>query len=315
MIIPSETSWLRSLVSLQGSVLPRVWKRLVGATVVAVLVTILHHDQQLFKTSLTTVPFTLVGLALSIFLGFRNNTSYDRYWEGRKLWGALVNASRSLCRQVLTLIVDTGQDPDASAGEIRALQRSMIQRLMAFVHALRLHLREQAWSSELRPFLSVSELEALSPERNVPIALVQSLGLSVQKAWRSGWLHAQHVPVLDASLSELTAIQGGCERIKATPLPYCYTALIRRIVAVYCFALPFGIIDSVGLLTPLVVFMVGHAFLGLDAIGSEIENPFGEDENDLPLAALSRLIEINLRQRLGEADLPDALTPLHGLLL
>jgi len=163
--------------------------------------------------------------------------------------------------------------------------------------------------------LSEGELTALAPERNIPAALLHDMGLRVQRAWLRGWLHAVHVPALDASLTELTAIQGGCERIKSTPLPFCYTALIRRIVAVYCLALPFGIIDTVGLLTPLVVFLVAYAFFGLDAIGTEIENPFGTDDNDLPLSALSRLIEINLRQRLGEADLPEPLQPVNGLLL
>jgi ion channel-forming bestrophin family protein len=315
MIIPGESSWLRSLLLNRGTVLPRIWPRLLATTVLGVGVTVLQHQTQLFKASLTTVPFTLVGLALSIFLGFRNNTSYDRYWEGRRLWGALVNASRSLCRQILTLLLEPLDSGDVRIKELGDLQRDMVYALIAFVHALRLHLREQPWREELRPYLPEAEWQALGPERNIPVALVHSLGLKLQQAARRGWVHPFHLAALDASLTELTAIQGGCERIKSTPLPYCYTALIRRIVSVYCLTLPFGIIDTVGLLTPLVAFMVGYAFFGLDAIGSEIENPFGTDDNDLPLAALSRLVEINLRQRLGETDLPEPLRPQDGLLL
>jgi putative membrane protein len=315
MIVSTESSWLHSLVPRRGSVLPRIWRRLLVITLLGVAATVLHHETQIFRASLTSVPFTLVGLALSIFLGFRNNASYDRFWEGRKLWGALVNAARSLCRQILSQIVAPDGADHGQSKEIRDLQRDMVYRVIAFVHALRLHLREQPWPEELRPFLPEEEIRALAPERNVPVALLQGLALRVQEAWRRGWLHPFHVPALDAGLTELTAIQGGCERIKSTPLPFCYTAKIRRIVAVYCYALPFGLIDTVGLVTPVVVLMVGYAFFGLDAIGSEIEDPFGVDENDLPLSALSRSIEINLRQRLGETDLPEPVQPRDGVLL
>ena len=123
-----------------------------------------------------------------------------------------------------------------------------------------------------------------------------------------------HLPVLEASLTEITTVQGACERIKSTPIPGSYTILIHRIVALYCLGLPFGIVSSVGLMTPVVVAIVAYAFYGLDAVGTEIENPFGTDENDLPLSALSRMIEVNLRQRLGESELPELLRPVDGIL-
>ncbi len=115
-------------------------------------------------------------------------------------------------------------------------------------------------------------------------------------------------------MTEITGIQGACERIKSTPIPASYTVLIHRIVALYCLGLPFGIVTSVGALTPVVVAIVAYAFYGLDAVGSEIENPFGHDPNDLPLTALSRMIEVNLRQGLGEDELPPLLEPVDGIL-
>jgi len=117
-------------------------------------------------------------------------------------------------------------------------------------------------------------------------------------------------------LSDLCDVQGGCERIKSTPIPWSYTVLMHSIVAVYCFALPFGLIDTTKLLTPLVVALIAYAFLGLDAVGDELEEPFGSDYNDLPLTTLSRMIEVNLRQLLGESELPPLLTPdAHGVLV
>ena len=123
-----------------------------------------------------------------------------------------------------------------------------------------------------------------------------------------------HLPVLEQSLTDLTDIQGACERIKSTPIPSSYTVLIHRIVALYTFSLPFGIVDAVGIATPVVVAIIAYAFFGLDAVGEEIEEPFGTDINDLPLSTLSRMIEINLRQTLGEAEVPDVLRPVDGVL-
>jgi ion channel-forming bestrophin family protein len=123
-----------------------------------------------------------------------------------------------------------------------------------------------------------------------------------------------HAPVLEASLTQLTDIQGGCERIKSTPIPFSYTALIHRIVALYCFGLPFGLTDTIKALTPIVVAIISYAFFGLDAVGDELEEPFGTDMNDLPLTALSTAIEINIRRRIGDTDLPAQPVPVNNVL-
>ena len=106
-------------------------------------------------------------------------------------------------------------------------------------------------------------------------------------------------------MTEILGIQGGCERIKATPIPYAYNVLLHQIVGVYCLSMPFGIVEKVGVMTPLVVLLISYAFFSLDAIGEEIEDPFGLDMNDLPLESMSRMIEGNLRERIGETDLRD----------
>jgi putative membrane protein len=296
-----------------------MYGRLLFTTLLAGAVTVTDLKFGFFHPDLTTLPFTLIGLALGIFLGFRNNTSYDRFWEGRKLWGALVNTTRTLTRQILTFVGEqpgagTGGAPAVDAEAVEKFRREMVHRLIAYVHCFRMHLRDQNHLSELSPMLTDTEIERLQGELNRPTAILQSMGYRFRDAWQRGWIHPMHLPVLEQSLTALTDIQGGCERIKSTPIPLSYTSLIHQIVAIYCFALPFGIVKTVGYLTPLVVGIVAYAFFGLDAIGDEIENPFGTDANDLPLSGLSRMIEVNLRQRLGEADLPPLLKPKGGLL-
>jgi ion channel-forming bestrophin family protein len=303
MIVTPRLRWLQLVLRWRGSILPRIWFRVLVSTTVAVGVVLfdeLVHPRRL----LTVVPFTLVGLAISIFLGFRNNTSYDRFWEGRKLWGSFVNTSRTMARQVGTLIHDRS---GKAAGEVRALQRAMIYEIIAYIHCVRLHLRDQRDYAELAPLLPEALLRALPAQSNAPIAILQRLSEQILEATKRGWLDPLHVPLLEKCVSDFTDIQGGCERIKNTPIPFSYTVLIHQIVAIYCLGLPFGIEREVGFFTPLVVLFVSYAFFGLDAIGDEIEDPFGEDLNDLPISALSRMIEVNLRQGLGETELP----PLH----
>jgi len=317
-MLVARRTWFQHLVTVRGSVFQRIWPRLFLTVSVAALVTLLHERWGWFDVSLTTLPFTLIGVPLGIFLGFRNNTAYDRFWEGRKLWGHLVNTTRTFTRQVLCLVGPMPGAPPLSRedeGELRALHRELVHTTVAFVHALRHHLRDTDPFSDLHGILPRDLVERLGPELNRPIAILHHLGERLRDAWQRGWIHDHHMPAFEGTLCALTDIQGGCERIKSTPIPASYTVLIHRIVAFYSFALPFGIVDSAGPWTPIVVLLIGHAFYGLDAIGDEIENPFGFDENDLPLATLSRMIEVNLRQRLGETALPPLLVPRDGVAL
>jgi putative membrane protein len=334
MIIVGRNSWLSVLFKWRGTPLARTWRRVLFVTVVAAVITTVDLlNETHFHPNLTPLPFQLVGLALGIFLGFRNNTSYDRFWEGRKLWGALVNTSRTFTRQALTLVGNVpdgrratdgastpypgagpseGSGPDAEA--LRAFHVEMVRRMAAYVHCLRHHLRDEEPFEKMSEFLPAREVQALRLESNWPAALLQTMAHRIRHAWERGWIHPQHVPALDASLTSLCDIQGGCERIKSTPIPFSYTALIHRIVALYCFALPFGIVATVGAYTPVVVAIISYAFFGLDAVGDEIEDPFGKDANDLPLTSLSTMIEINVRQRIGDQDLPARVQPVDGVL-
>ena len=219
MIVPTTTKWYSTLLYWTGTTLRRTWRRILLVTVVASLVTYAHEAHAMFEQNMTTTPFALVGVALSIFLGFRNNTSYDRFWEGRKLWGALVNQARSTARQVVTLVEPP---PEPSDGAIEE-PRQLVYGIIGYVHALRLHLRDQDGVEELEPFFDRDFLQALRSEVNRPVAILTRLGKKFSACWHEGRVHPLHLPMLEASLQRLTDIQGGCERIKATPIPYSYT--------------------------------------------------------------------------------------------
>lgn len=311
MIVKRELSWLQMLVSFRGSALARTMPRIAAITASSIVVTVVELLTHIDVYSLTVAPFTLIGVALAIFLGFRNNAAYDRYWEGRKLWGQMVNSARSFTREVLTLLVPADE---GSAAAVRQFQQDLVRRMMAYTHSLRHHLRETRPFDELANYLPQDDVTALQAEKNVPNAILLDIARRVHGAWRDGWISDFHVGVIERTLTDITNVQGGCERIKNTPIPFAYTILTHRIVAMYCFALPFGIVHTVGWLTPVVVLLISYAFLGLDDIGDEIDDPFGTQEQHLPLTALCRTIEVNLLQAIGVDDVPELLQPVNGVL-
>lgn len=316
MIVGIPKTWLRMTLMVKGSTLPHTWKRIAVTTAFSTAMTLLWGVWELDRFTLSTTPFALVGVALSIFLGFRNNTSYDRFWEGRKLWGRMVNVSRTLTRQLLTLIHPGPRTTPTEKKQAADFTHALVRRHVAYVHAFRLHLRDAIWEewTQLDPFIGEDERNALKDESNRPFALAYKTGELVASAHRKGWIDSHLLARIDDSLTEIIGVQGACERIKSTPVPFAYQVLTHRFVGVYCIALTFGIHDTVGLATPFVVAFVSFAFFGLDAIGDEIEEPFGFDPNDLPLMGLSRMIEVNLRQRLDDEQIPPLHSPRNGVL-
>jgi len=308
MIVRDRPNGLRLFLTMRGSVLPSIWKSLTITTLLAIVVTISHGQLWDHKIKLTVVPFTLMGLPLAIFLGFRNNSAYDRYWEGRKLWGELVLRSRNFARQCLSLIDEgpAGGTPDAPA-----LRERMIRRAIAYAHALRHQLRRSDAGADVAPHLLPAEWTALSQRVNLSQALMLEMGADLARCRRAGMLDSVRATALDATMSAMVATAASCERIKNTPVPFSYTLLLHRTAYLYCYLLPFGLVDAIGYLTPLVVAIVAYTFYGLDALGDEIEEPFGLSPNDLPLDAICRAIEIDLRDALGETELPPPLLPVN----
>ena len=315
MIVRDRPNGLRLFLTMRGSVLPSIWKSLAITTLLALAVTLSHGRLWEHKIHLTIIPFTLMGLPLAIFLGFRNNSAYDRYWEGRKLWGELVLRSRNFARQCLSLI-DDGDAADTPEGraEAAALRTRMVRRGIAFAHAVRHLLRRTDPGDDIAAHLSPAEWAAVRGRPNVSHALMLEMGADLARCRRAGMLDSVRAAALDATMSAMVGSAASCERIKNTPVPFSYTLLLHRTAYMYCYLLPFGLVDSIGYLTPLVVAIVAYTFYGLDALGDEIEEPFGLSPNDLPLDAICRAIEIDLRDALGDTELPPPLLPVNSWL-
>jgi len=311
VIVREPLSGWQLFYQLRGSIVPRIAGKLATCTGIALLVTLAHVFVHQWKITLTTVPFSLIGLALAIFLGFRNNAAYDRYWEGRKLWGELVFRARSIARQVQTLVQ---LEAPAGFAEDADPRRAFVLRTIAFCHALRHQLRAGDPRPDFDRLLPAAEAQACACARRPADWLLWRNGEELGALLRAGRLHAALAAEVDRNLSGMAAVAAGCERIRNTPMPFAYILLLHRTAWLYCFLLPFGLVDTVGFLTPVVVAIVAYTFFGLDALGDEIEEPFGTADNQLPLDALCREVEINLREALGETALPPALQPVEGRL-
>ena len=248
------------------------------------------------------VSLTVIGLALSIFLGSRVRFSYDRWWEGRKLWGRMINRSRIITRQFLNFI----EGPEEDSKAIIELKHRLIIRHIAYVHVLRVVLRSQSIPEDESCvlYLSQAELEQLSKESNPCNALIQMQGDDLQRAYNQGWLSHHMLQQIDLSLVELLDVQGGKERIKKTPIPASFTYFSTRLVFVYSILLAIGLVKALNWWTIPTVMMVGFIFRIIDTAGRLIENPFSTFFYGLPLNAISRTIERNLCDRIGREVRP-----------
>ncbi|HVI90982.1 MAG TPA: bestrophin family ion channel [Dongiaceae bacterium] len=316
IVRPRPSAWQLFFI-LRGSVVPHIAPQILLAALLGFAVAIGQRYYPVFFPSFTIVPFSLIGLAFSIFLGFRNSASYERYWEGRKLWGQLVIDTRSLARQALTLMGPSGKEPSGTTetAEARAMAQVMIRKLIAFTYALKHHLRGTDAATDLAKLWPSDDAATPLGRSNVPDAVLLSLSTDLRQCRDRQWVSDQLLRAMDERLTSLATVLAACERIRNTPLPFAYTLLLHRTAYLYCFLLPFGLVETIGLMTPLVVAIVSYTFFGLDALGDDIEEPFGDLPNDLPLDALSRAIEINLREAMGERDLPPPLAPVDFCLM
>ena len=266
----------------------------VAAIVLSLSCAVVAFHGQLFhwKVTLTSAPFSLMGVALAIFLGFRINVSYERYWEARRLWGAVLVEARNLARQALTL---PGIARDA---------RPFVLGLTGFATAMRNQLRGQPRDHALAGLLPEPLIERLRDARFAPALVLLWLGDQV-RGWReTGRIDSMAAQQIECSLNELSGALGGCERIAGTPMPFTYSVILHRSAYLYCMLLPFGLIDTIGLMTPLIVAFVSYTFFALEALSDEIEDPFGTMPNDLALDTMVACIDASLREMLGETPPP-----------
>ena len=291
MIVRPHLHWFRLLFVWRGSVLPYLVTRLLLVLAVSVASVLLRGwwMSEHAASALSIPPFTLMGIALAIFLGFRNSVSYERFWEARKQWGALLIAARSLTREVASFA------PDETA-----LQRRVARTLAAFIYALKHQLRGTDPDADLACRLDAEVHQRVAATRFVPPAILLVLAGDLAAAQRRGSISDVQLQSMNRNLNLLTEASGACERIANTPIPYTYRVLMNRTVMVYCLLLPVGLSTAIGWLTPLIAVFVAYTFLALDVIGEQIEEPFGTEPNDLALASMCHAIEVSVSELVGE---------------
>lgn len=292
MIVRPKPRLMDIALAWRGSILPRLVGRLAAITIISAAAVLFAQWRPGTFSQISAIPFTLIGLALSIFMSFRNNACYDRWWEGRKLWGQLIIASRSFARQTAALDL--------------AERKPLLHGLCGFAGGLAARLRGEEEAAAIGRWSQVRDWTALP---NPTDAVLRDIGFQCLTLAREGRISDIHYSVLETTLTELCHVQGGCERIAATPLPFAYSLLLHRTAHIFCLALPFALAGTLGWWTPLPVLLVSYTFFGLDALGDELEDPFGADPNDLPLDTMTRIVERDLLAALGERELPPPILP------
>lgn len=243
---------------------------------------------------LPLMPLTLLCSALVVLISFRNSSAYNRWWEARTLWGSMVNSSRSLGRQVLTLI-----DDQHLTNPVKA---KLIQRHVAYLHSLRMHLRGERNTLALTPLLPEEELRLLGTASNVPNDILSGSAEIIAHQFKQGHLDSIRLARLESTLVDISNWQGGMERIANTPLPYPYTYFPRIFSALFCVIMPLSLVPSLGWFTPVVSTVVGCMLLAMERIGTDLQAPFGNSQHSIRTDELCRTIENNLRSMFHSRD-------------
>jgi len=280
-------------------IVAEVWKPLLALFAWDCTVTVVYYLSPFTAPSL---PLTLFGTALALFLGFRDNSAYQRWWEGRVLWGAMINASRSLAREVVTFL------PYARDGELWDLKRTIVLRHIAYVQALRCQLRRLDPAPEVLRFLSPDEAAVALGRVNVANGIVDGTAGRIAKARRQGYIDTVLHAALERTLTDITNAQGGMERLKNTPLPNQYRFFPTLFTRLFCIMLPIGLVETLQWATPIGSTIAGLMFLAVLQIGEDLTDPFANTVHDVPLTAMCRTIEIDLLQAIGDPA-PAPMTP------
>ena len=254
---------------------------------------------------LPTIVPTVLGTAIAFFIGFNNNQAYDRWWEARRVWGALVNDSRSWARNVITYI-----SVAVSKDETMALQKEMIYRHLAFVYLLKNNLR----SSEDRTYqkyISNEEQAEIGRQSNKHNAVLQLQTKHLNNLYKSGLIDGYQFLQFDSLLVKFTDETGMSERIKNTVFPTTYTYLTKLFIWLFVIAIELVIVQSMGVWSIFISWLLGFVFVSTQINGMSLINPFENTPASIPLDQIARTIEINLLQMLGEKEIPEPIKPVN----
>ncbi len=291
MVSYDPSNWFKALAFHRADTFRKLWPWLIAIGVFTWIVGFVElermglGDESLVKN--LPVMHSLLGFAISMLLVFRTNTAYDRWWEGRKLWGQLVNASRNLAVKL-----------DALVPEDKVTRAFFARLIPLFAHELRLHLQQEKTRLELdsKPHPEIPDFDR---SKHIPMQITQLMTERVRRMLKDSAITGEQLLTIDRELAQLLDICGACERIKNTPIPYSYSSFIKKFIVVYVLTLPFGFAFTLGWLAIPVVMFIFYVLASLELIAEGIEDPFGKDANDLPMERIAATIKGNVGEVLG----------------
>ena len=241
------------------------------------------------KSFVKNIPImhNLLGFAISMLLVFRTNTAYDRWWEGRKLWGSLVNNSRNLAIKLAAIIPRE-----------ETVQRAFFRKIIpAYAFALHNHLRSEKTRTALFENPEHESIfSKIDKEKHIPNQIALLMFAHIQQLYREGKIDGNQLIILNAELQSFTDICGACERIKNTPIPFSYSVFIKKFIFIYIMTLPIGYVFSLSYYVIPVVVFIFYVLASLELIAEEIEDPFGGDDNDVPTEKIARNIHNHVNE-------------------
>jgi putative membrane protein len=277
--------WIRAALMLKGSVIPAILNRVIWCGLFGFLISVAYYFK--LPVSHQVLGTVIPSIVLGLLLVFRTNTAYERFWEGRKLWGNLVNNTRNLARLIWVAVAEI--EPEDRDKKIAALRL-----IVAFAVATKLHLRGESVNTELEDLMSPDRYFKLKTMNNPPLEIAFWIGDYLQEETKRETLNLYQLPTLQGLINNLVDNLGSCERILKTPIPLAYAIHLKQLLLLYCLLLPFQLVDELGWWTGAAISLVSFTLFGIEAIGIEIENPFGYDANDLPLDAICKTMWRNI---------------------
>lgn len=283
-------------------------KGIIAFTIIPIIAVLQHQLEGIHHFTgfdLPIAPVTILGGALAIFLGFRNNSAYDRWWEARKVWGSIVNTSRTLSSHVLTFPSD--KHGNSGEEEVKMWQQLVIKRQIAWLYALKFTLRNQSEWETVAKYMEADEYDLLMTRSNKPTHLLHHQNQAMAEAFEKGMIDSFRHMELSKLVEHLYSWQGMCERIKKTVFPHYYNYFTKVFLWIFIICLPFTLAPIMDFMAIPMSIAISFIFFILDRSGETTEDPFEGRAADTPMSTITRSIEIDLLEMLGEKEIP---TPL-----
>ncbi|MEG5037697.1 MULTISPECIES: bestrophin family ion channel [unclassified Microcoleus] len=277
--------WFKIALQVRGSVIPSILPRVLLCGGFGVIISLLHFFK--LPVSMPILSSIVPSIVLGLLLVFRTNTAYERFWEGRKMWGTLVNNVRNLARQIWVAIEE--KEPQDIV-----IKKAVLRLLPAFAVAMKLHLRQEPINPELEALMSPAQYQKLKSMNNPPLEIAFWIEDYMHEQYERNCLDVYQLTGMNELLNSMIDVLGGCERILKTPIPLAYAIHLKQLLLLYCLALPFQMVNDLSWGTGPVVALISFTLFGIEEIGIEIENPFGHDANDLPLTNICAAMQRNI---------------------